>query len=143
MSKLKRRAIVLSMLLVGVVFCVCVAISQKNTKLYTISQINRGHAPEGELSVIGYVAKIYELPDCPQDALCKRSMRPNIIISERPIKIKSYSKMTQREIIVFVPNYDTFKTLGKKYKFLLRIGNSKTTHGRTNDISLIDFQPIK
>lgn len=108
------------------------------TNFYKISELNRLKPAFGTYNVIGYVSKIYECPPCPQGALCKPCMPSHIVISEARTLLAKYA-LTDREMIVFIENAEGLKP-DKKYVFLIKILDVKTTDQAINNPKLIYFE---
>lgn len=69
--------------------------------------------------------------------MCKPCMRDNIVISMNEKIFESYL-LTEDELIVFTENPERFK-LGKKYKFIIKILDYKSTGEPINDIELVEY----
>ncbi|MCF6202755.1 MAG: hypothetical protein L3J59_03670 [Methylococcaceae bacterium] len=82
----------------------------------------------------GYVVLKYVCPECPAGATCKRCMRNNIIISEKPNLLESYSFVGKNELVLFYKNTEKL-ILGKAYLFYIKSVN--------NELQLITYQIIK
>ena len=109
--------------------------------LYSIEEINKKEINYGTYHTVGYVVKIYECPACPEGALCKPCMVDNIVISHEKKELEVYSP-GEKDLIVFVDDPKSFK-LGKKYLFLIKILDVKTTDQSANNVKLVYFEIIK
>lgn len=105
--------------------------------LVEIYQLNE-MAPEfGTYTVEGYVAKIYECPECPEGAVCKPCMPPNIIISDRKSQFAQYA-LTDSELIVFADQAQVDELrVNKRYRFVIQVLDVKTTDQVLNNVKLI------
>ncbi|MGE0268808.1 MAG: hypothetical protein AB7S78_10200 [Candidatus Omnitrophota bacterium] len=108
------------------------------TNFYKISELNGLKPTFGTYNVVGYVSKIYECPPCPQGALCKPCMPPHIVISEARTLLAKYA-LTDREMVVFTESTEGLKQ-DKKYVFLIKILDVKTTDQAINNPKLIYFE---
>ena len=106
---------------------------------YTISEINRGQLSPGTYNTEGYVDKIYTCPPCPKDVYCKECMRDNIVISEN-IQFLELRRLSDGKIILFVDHPSQF-LFGEKYRFSIKILNTKSTGELLNDIELVGYTP--
>jgi len=110
---------------------------------YIISWIKAKNFSSGNYNTEGYVVKIYTCPLCPEGALCKTCMQPNIVISENNVLLESYA-LTEKEMIIFIGDSDPNQLkLGSKYKFSLQITNENTTGEPINDVELIGYELVK
>ncbi|MFA5125863.1 MAG: hypothetical protein WC462_02575 [archaeon] len=110
---------------------------------YTISGIKENNFSSGNFNTEGYVVKIYVCPPCPEGALCKTCMQPNIVVSENNVLLESYV-LTEKEMIIFTGNLDINQfNLGSKYKFIVKITNENTTGEPINNIELIEYELIQ
>jgi hypothetical protein len=85
----------------------------------------------------GYIVYRYECPPCPANDQCKPCMRNNIVISEKSTPLKSYD-LSDTELLIFTDNPQQFE-LGKKYKFLIRLPETKSTSEPLNNFELVWF----
>jgi len=85
----------------------------------------------------GYVVYGYECPPCPANDQCKPCMRNNIVISEKSTLLESYD-LSDSELLIFTDNTQQFE-LGKKYRFLIRLLETKSTSEPLNDLELVWF----
>ena len=112
----------------------------KTEKFVRINDINSKKFAQEIYETEGFVAKIYTCPPCPPNALCKPCMRNNIVISEENKILESYN-LSDKEIIVFTENAETFE-LNKKYFFKIKITDRKTTSQTANDIELLAYNNL-
>ena len=106
--------------------------------VYTISELNQLKPAYGTYNTTGYVAKIYECPRCPKGAVCKPCQPAHMVISETKPPL-TQKELTDKEMIVFIDNSDGLKSK-KKYNFLIKILDVKTTDQIVNNPKLIYFQ---
>ena len=115
--------------------------SAADDNFYSISELKQNNFNTGEFTTEGYVVKIYTCPICPAGYQCKPCMRNNLIISENNQFLANYA-LTNKELIVFTDNIQPFE-LGQRYKFTVKILDSKSTTEPINDIELTGFNLIK
>ncbi|MBU0467568.1 MAG: hypothetical protein KKF78_11070 [Candidatus Omnitrophica bacterium] len=109
--------------------------------IYSIEDIIKKEVTYGTYHTVGYVAKIYECPACPEGALCKPCMGENIVISHEQKELVGYD-LGAKDLIVFVDDARSFK-LGKKYLFLITVLDAKTTDQSVNNLKLIYSEILK
>ena len=110
-------------------------------QIITIHQLKQINQTSGNFNVEGYVVKIFTCPPCPKGAFCKPCMRPNIVISEHNQLLETYS-LTETELILLANNPQQF-ALSKKYKFSIKISDSRSTNEAINDIDLVGYDVIE
>ena len=109
--------------------------------LYSIEDIIKKEVTYGTYHTVGYVAKIYECPACPEGALCKPCMGANIVIAHEQKELGNYA-LGEKDLIVFVDDPKSFE-LGKKYLFLIHVLDAKTTDQSLNNLKLIYSEILK
>lgn len=109
--------------------------------LCSIEELLKKKVAFGTYHTVGYVAKIYECPPCPESAQCKPCMRENIVISHDEKRLGGYD-LGPKDLIVFVDDTRSFK-LGQKYLFLIKILDAKTTDHPINNVQLIYSEILK
>jgi hypothetical protein len=117
-----------------------IAVPQPNITDYTlnpISKLNITPQQSGIYLTEGYVVRKYECPPCPPEDQCKPCMRSNIVISENDILLDTYN-ISDTELLVFTEDTKKFET-GKKYKFLIKFLDTRSTSGPVNDVELVGF----
>jgi len=118
-----------------------VSASVPSVKLYSLHEFKKASPKKGAYYLEGYVVKVYTCPECPKGAQCKPCMEDNIVVSEYNRPLVDYSQVGKSEIIVFVRKPQVFK-LGRKYKFLVGVTNSKSTLEPINDLELISYSVL-
>jgi len=119
-----------------------VSASVPSAKLYSLHDFKRANFKKGAYYLQGYVVKVYTCPVCPNGAQCKPCMGDNIVISEYNRILSDYTYLGKSEVIIFVNNPRVFK-LGRKYKFLVNVSDSKSTLEEINDLELVSYSVLK
>ena len=112
----------------------------QEANFYKIDQIKQKKYQSPIFYTEGFVVKIYTCPECRPSEHCKPCMKNNIVISENNTSLKAYY-LTEKELIIFTENPKQFK-IGKKYKFLLKLTDIKSTSEPINDIELLQATEI-
>jgi len=95
----------------------------------------------GTFTLIGYVAKSYRCPPCPQGAMCKPCMGANVVLSDEPRRINLYTELGPGDVIVFVTDSDLAKlVVGKRYRFRVEVGTRSSTSLPINDLRLVKWE---
>ena len=115
--------------------------ASSNYEFYSIRDLKNKNLDVGFYDTEGYVVKKYECPPCPAGAQCKPCMRNNVVISENNIPLETYS-LSNTELIIFVDYSQRFE-MGKKYRFSIKLLDSKTTGESINDVELVGFNPLE
>jgi len=115
--------------------------STADANFYSISELKQNNFSTGEFTTEGYVVKIYTCPICPEGYQCKPCMRNNLVISENNQLLANYA-LTSKELIIFTDNVQPFE-LGQKYKFTVKILDSKSTTEPINDIEVVSHSLVK
>jgi hypothetical protein len=101
-----------------------------NYVLHTIQDLKSGNNETGFYDIEGYIVKDYTCPFCPEGDQCKPCMKDNIIVSEKKVYSDNNS-LSDDEILLFVNGSKEFK-LGEKYRFSIKLLNSKNINGKIN-----------
>lgn len=107
----------------------------------SISAINQKKLSFGIYETVGYVVKVYRCPPCPEGALCKPCIGNYIVVSQEKIEFDLH-QVTDKQVIIFVDENTEF-LIGKRYRFLVRILDVKTTDQAANNIQLIYSKRLK
>lgn len=107
-------------------------------KFQPISEFKKNGFTSGTYETEGYVVKRYTCPICPQGAQCKPCMKNNIVISEENQTLETYS-LSDKNLIIFTNNPNQF-TLNRKYTFIIKVLDYKSTGDSINDVELVSFE---
>ena len=109
---------------------------------YSIHELNQKKLTFGAYHTEGFVVKKYTCPPCPKEALCKPCAPDNILISEKKIERETCNDLTEKDLIVFVDNAKRYR-LGRKYRFLIKMTDVRTTGQAANNVKLIYSERIR
>ncbi|MEI7709206.1 MAG: hypothetical protein WCI76_00660 [bacterium] len=107
-----------------------------NYQFYSIHDLKKSNLSSGLYDTEGYVVKKYEC----SSGISKPCMRNNVVISEHNIPLEKYN-LSDDELIIFLDNSKKLE-LGKKYRFSIRLLDSKTTDEIINDAELVGFNTL-
>ena len=110
--------------------------------IQSIHEVKVSLDKQSTFKITGYVIKKYTCPPCPSNMQCKPCMSNNIVISENNQIIDSYSLVGKNEMILFYNNPNQL-SLGKKYIFVIKVVDRKTTHQKIKDLLLISHHKIQ
>jgi hypothetical protein len=84
------------------------------------------HPSSGSATVTGYVTYLYRCPPCPPGAMCKPCMGDNLVLSDAPKQVTSYSDVGDEDLVVLADRaqLDALK-VGSRYRLDLDIGPEK------------------
>lgn len=104
---------------------------------YTIAQINNQTLTQGTIRTEGYVAKLYQCPPCPMNAVCKLCGPPYAVIAQSAKTIGSLDEMAGTDLLVNTSFKDGLR-LGQKYRLVLAVQPPGST-GKNNFV-VVDFE---
>ena len=119
---------------------VSLARKKRPPNFLSISELNQANLTFGTYETKGYIVRISTCLPCLEMAVCKPCEPDYIIISEKRTLQKN-SKLTDKELIVFVHDAREFRR-GDKGWFLIQILDVKTMVQKLNNIKLVYWEKI-
>jgi len=105
-----------------------------------IHDLKERHPTSGYYKTEGYIAKVFNCPACPAGAECMPCPEENIVVSEQQKAIETYA-LTKQDLLILVQNPDDRFKLGERYRFSIRVRDSRSTDASLNDVELVGYSP--
>ncbi len=106
----------------------------------TVNELKKLNPKLGEYQIRGFVVYTYTCPRCPEDVQCKPCMGNNIVISDNSKLLENYSGLSDKTVIVFVPDASKF-ILGKKLSLNIRIKQVSNVNQGLSELELVSVIP--